>query len=61
MPKSTTPVAISRYPELEELAMTIAKDVCKRINKDAPKIESKMPYRQQYVLEELLKILQEAV
>jgi hypothetical protein len=50
-------VALKKYPELMKLANRIAKDVAKEINKEAPKIKSEMPYRQQFVLEEVINIL----
>lgn len=52
----------SKHPELDYLAVQIAGDVIRRINKDAPKVkDDSMPYKAQYVLEEVIKILQECV
>jgi hypothetical protein len=50
-----------KYPELDALAMKIAKAVCVSINTETSSIESKMPYKAQYVLEELIHILERSV
>jgi uncharacterized Zn finger protein (UPF0148 family) len=50
-------VAIKKYPELMKLANKIAKDVATEINREAPKVKSEMPYKQQFVLEEVINIL----
>lgn len=48
--------------KLNELATTLADDVCRKINSLAPKLETPtMPYREQHILEEIIKILQERV
>lgn len=49
------------YPELEKIAQEIAEETAKQINKKALNVQSKMPYKAKYVLEEVIKILQEAV
>jgi hypothetical protein len=51
----------SPYPELNAVAKEIAKDVAKQINAKVQRVKSETPYKAQYVLEELIKILQEAV
>lgn len=51
----------TKYPELDKLAREIAIDVGDEINKQAPKVKSKMPYKEQYILEKIIEILQEAV
>jgi hypothetical protein len=50
-----------RYPELYAIAQKIAVEVGDKINKEATKITSKMPYKAQFILEELIKILEKAV
>jgi hypothetical protein len=50
-----------RYPELAYVARQISKDVIAKINTEADKVESKMPYKSQFILEELIKILEELV
>jgi len=54
-------VRAGEYPELDEVAIRIADSVAKEINKVAPGIESEMPYKAQYILEEVIKDLQERV
>lgn len=39
----------------------IVDNTCKNINKLSSKVESKMPYKSQYVLEEVIKKLKERV
>lgn len=47
---------------LGDVASRLADDFCRRINGEAPKLETPtMPYREQFVLEEVIKILQERV
>lgn len=56
------PTVVSKeYPELQRVSNEIAKKVFKAINEAAPKIKSEMPYKAQYILEELIKVLQDAV
>jgi hypothetical protein len=52
---------IKKYPELDKIAKKIGKDVGNSINSEVKNVESEMPYKAQYVLEELIKILQKAV
>lgn len=52
---------IKSYPELDKVARKIAKQTGILINKEANKVKSKMPYKSQYILEELIKILEKAV
>jgi len=52
---------IQTYPELQKIAKDIAKQTGALINNKVKNIESEMPYKAQYVLEELIKILQAAV
>ncbi len=51
----------TEYPELYKIAQTIADNTCREINKQTKNVESKMPYKAQWVLEETIKILQERV
>ena len=53
--------SLDKYPEFKELANDLADEITKKINKEARKIESKMPYKSQFVLEEVIKILEERV
>jgi hypothetical protein len=50
-----------QYPELQEVAERLANEVCRQINAEARKIESKMPYKAQFILEEMIKILEDRV
>lgn len=50
-----------RYPEFNDLVKEIANDVCAKINILAPQIKSDMPYKNQFTLEEVIKVLQERV
>ncbi len=52
---------LSKYPEFEPLVQEIVDMVIVRINTDAQQIKSKMPYKEQFTLEELIKKLQELV
>ena len=58
---SKEPFKIKEYPELVAVAQKIAKETCIKINSRAVKVKSEMPYRQQFVLEELIKILESKV
>lgn len=49
------------YPELIALSKELADKVCIEINEKAPKIDSEMPYKQQYVLENMISILEDRV
>ena len=50
-----------KYSALDALIPELYAEVAKRINELAEGIESAMPYKAQYILEELIKELQEAV
>jgi len=52
---------MSKYPNLDKLAAQLADELCRKINDQAPKIESEMPYKAQYTLEEIIKILEARV
>jgi hypothetical protein len=51
----------NKYPKLYKIALKIADDTCREINKQTAAVESEMPYKAQWVLEEAIKILQERV
>lgn len=51
----------SEYPELDAEAARIADEVARMINEVVPTIESEMPYKAQYILEELIKNLESRV
>ncbi len=53
--------SLQKYPEFEGLVNKLASEVCSKINKEAVKIESTMPYKTQFVLEELIKVLESRV
>lgn len=50
-----------RFPELDKIVMKIAKQTGSIINKEAKKAKTDHPYKAQYILEELIKILESAV
>lgn len=54
-------VRAGSYPELDEAATQIAEDVAREINSMASSIESEMPYKTQYILEEVIKDLEQRV
>jgi hypothetical protein len=52
----------TKHPELDNAAMKLANDLCQKINQVAPTIEDNtMPYKAQYILEEVIKQLQKRV
>lgn len=52
----------NKYPKLNAAANSIAQDTLKAINQAAQKTEDEgMPYKAQYILEEVIKILKERV
>ena len=56
------PVKPKPHPEMTDLAKDIADLVSSEINRRAPKIGSSMSmYREQFVLEELIRILKDRV
>jgi len=50
-----------QYPALDEIARDIAQEIGRMINGSVVKIESEMPYKVQYVLEEVIRHLEAAV
>lgn len=59
MPKPK--IGLEKYPEFKKAVNKIANDACKAINKEAKNITSEMPYKAQFILEEVIKILEERV
>ncbi len=53
--------ASKKYSELDRIAFDIAQEVSHRIEHGTRGIKSKMPYKNQYVLEELIRLLKNAV
>jgi len=51
----------NEYPELRKIVDEMTKSVAKDINKKVKNVDSEMPYKAQWVLEELIKNLQELV
>ena len=52
---------LKRYPEFDPLVKELRTHVIREIQAKADQIESQMPYKQQFVLEELIRLLQESV
>jgi len=50
-----------KYPELDKLVQRLADEFSEKINEEVQNIKSKMPYKAQYVLEEVIKDLQSRV
>ncbi len=62
MNNTETPVTgLKRYPEFRNLVDEIASDAIGRINAGVQLIKSEMPYKSQFVLEELISRLQKSV
>lgn len=53
--------AMETYPELDNLASKIADDTADAINKSVKGVKSSMPYKAQYVLEEVVKDLKSRI
>jgi hypothetical protein len=53
--------AVKKYPELDSIALDIANTACRKINATVQTVESEMTYKAQYVLEEVIKILESRV
>ena len=51
----------ARYPELRTIAKEISRDTCIAINEKTKDVVSEMPYKAQFVLEEVIQILQSKV
>lgn len=57
--KKTAPS--QKYEELRVIVDRIARDVAMKINAETAKVKSDMPYKAQWVLEELIKDLEQRV
>lgn len=53
--------SLEKYPEFKELVSEISQLALKEIREHAGLIESEMPYKQQFVLEEIIKELEKSV
>ncbi len=53
--------SLQRYPEFKPLVDKIVRAVVTQINAEADKVESDMPYKAQFALEEIIRELQERV
>jgi hypothetical protein len=49
------------YPELDVFSDVVVDVTCQLINKIVPNIESEMPYKAQYMLEQVIKRLQDKI
>jgi hypothetical protein len=54
-------MTMTKYPELNAVVEPIADCACALINRLTRDIQSEMPYRAQWVLEEVIKQLQKRV
>jgi hypothetical protein len=54
-------MGLKRYPEFNALVEELRIKTIREIQAKADKIQSEMPYKQQFVLEELIRQLQELV
>jgi hypothetical protein len=52
---------IEKYPEFTDAINIVVKNTIKSINEEVPKITSKMPYKNQFLLEEVIKYLETLV
>jgi len=50
-----------KYPELRKIADKIADETAEKINKEVKDVNSKMPYKAQWVLEEVVRDLEERI
>jgi hypothetical protein len=60
-PAEALAVTISDYPELDVIAIAIANQVFLSINTKSTQVTSTMPYKHQYILEEIIALLQAQV
>jgi hypothetical protein len=49
---------MKKYPELESIVDVIVDNACNLINQLTRDVKSEMPYKQQWVLEEVARMLQ---
>lgn len=50
-----------KYPELTAIAKKLSESVARQINDLTKDVKSEMPYKAKYVLEEVIKLLEEKV
>lgn len=50
-----------KYPELYSVAREVVRETCDRVNRDVIGVTSKMPYKAQFVLEEVIRLLKASV
>lgn len=50
-----------KYPELRTIVDRLSREFVTKINAEAGKVKSEMPYKAQWILEELIKDLQQRV
>lgn len=53
--------AIRKYPELDKLVKQLADKFIKEINNSVKDVKSEMPYKAQYVLEEIVRKLEKLI
>jgi len=61
MDTETYPEERTKYPKLDRIAEAIAKTCCSAIVHFSSGVESEMSYKRQYILEEVIKMLEERV
>jgi len=52
---------MKKYPELDDLAKNLSDEILYLINVTTKDTKSKFPYKTHYVLEEVVKLLQERI
>lgn len=52
---------MKKYPELDRLANILASNTCWLINSCVRDIEAETPYKAQYILEQVIKLLEDRV
>ena len=50
-----------KFAELNVIAHTICENTCRQINTQSEYVQSEMPYKTQYILEQVVKLLQERI
>jgi hypothetical protein len=59
--KRDNQLRMKKYPELDLIARIMAKKIYTEIGQRTAKVDSAMPYKAQYVLEEIIEHLKEMV
>ena len=60
-PAGVYETGLQRYPEFKPLVDKVVRAAIQLINAEARKVESQMPYKAQFTLEEVIRELQERV